>query len=158
MTWRRVQTVILTLVASLVVCGAAAQAQKKPASTATASTQQVPAEYQAGIAQLRIAKGYLEKAGDRWGGYRVQAIGSIDHAFEALGVSPESTPNEMASGNVDEPTMMNKGIASLQAAKADFDKAGNGWGGRKTNGLAHINQALQQLQEGITWAKQHKTY
>lgn len=157
MTRRKLETAILAVVASLGVFTATSQAQR-PSTQAAASAQQVPAEYQDGIAQLRIAKGYLEKAGDKWGGYRVNAITSIDEAFKALGVNPESTPTEMSSGNVDEPTMINQGIASLQAAKADFDKAGNGWGGRRAQGLAHINQALQQLQEGINWAKQHKTY
>jgi hypothetical protein len=118
----------------------------------------MPAQYQAGIAQLRVAKAYLEKAGDKWGGYRVQAIASIDHAFQALGVSPESTPNEMVSGNTDEPTMMNQGISGLQAAKADLAKPGAAFGGRNQKGIAYINQALQQLQEGINWAKAHKTY
>jgi hypothetical protein len=132
---------------------------KQPATkTATATQQNVPAEYQEGIAQLRIAKGYLEKAGDKWGGYRVKGIASIDQALKALGVSPESTPQEMASGNVDEPGMMNSGIASLQIAKADFAKAGNNWGGRKARAIAFIDRALEDLQTGITWAKEHKTY
>jgi hypothetical protein len=158
MTRTRLETMILALVASLGIFTATSQAQTKPAPQATASTQQVPAEYQAGIAQLRVAKGYLEKAGDKWCGYRTGAIRYIDRAFEALGVSPESTPSEMSTGNVDEPGMMNNGVASLQAAKADFEKAGSGWGGRKVNGLNNINQALEQTQKGITCAKEHKTY
>jgi hypothetical protein len=118
----------------------------------------VPAGYRQGIAQLRTAKGYLEKAGDRWGGYRVKGIASIDQAFTALGVSPESTPQEMQSGNVDEPRMMNGGISSLKAARADFEKADNDWGGRKEKAVALIDQALKDLQTGIDWAKEHKTY
>ncbi len=126
--------------------------------TSTTAQQSVPAEYQAGIAQLRTAKGYLEKAGDKWGGYRVKGIASIDHALTALGVSSESTPQEMQSGNVDEPAMLNGGISALQAARADFSKAGNNWGGRKEKGVALIDQALQDLQTGINWAREHKTY
>ncbi len=159
---RTVGTAILALVASLGVFTGLSQVQaqtpRQPAPKAAVSAQNVPAEYQAGIAQLRVAKGYLEKAGDKWGGYRVKGITSIDQAFRALGVSPESTPTEMQSGNVDEPGMMNSGIASLQSAKADFAKAGNNWGGRKERGIALINQALRDLQTGIDWAKQHKTY
>jgi hypothetical protein len=130
---------------------------KRPATKASTAAQ-VPAEYQAGIAQMRVAKGYLEKAGDKWGGYRIKGIASIDRAFRALGVSPESTPDEMQSGNVDEPSMMNSGISSLQTAKANFSEAGNGWGGRKERALALIDQALSDLQTGIDWAKEHKTY
>jgi hypothetical protein len=118
----------------------------------------VPAEYQDGIAQLRVAKGYLEKAGDKWGGYRVKGIASIDQALQALGANPESTPQEMQSGNVDEPGMMNSGMSSLQTAKADFAKAGNHWGGRKARAVALIDQALRDLQTGINWAKEHNTY
>jgi hypothetical protein len=155
-------TVILAFVVTLGIFTTRSQGQtSKPnqaARNAAAAPQNVPAEYQDGIAQLRIAKGYLEKAGDKWGGYRVKGIASIDQAFKALGVSPESTPQEMESGNVDEPTMMNSGIASLQTAKEDFAKAGNNWGGRKARAVALLDQALQDLQTGINWAQEHKTY
>lgn len=163
MRGRTLRTVILVLAASLGVLSAFSQAQtskpKQPATKPPNTTQpNVPAEYQAGIAKLRVAKGYLEKAGDKWGGYRVKAIESIDQAFKVLGVSPESTPNEMQSGDVDEPAMLNSGISNLQAAKADFAKAGNNWGGRKEKGVALIDQALRDLQTGIDWAKKNKTY
>ncbi len=151
MTRRKLSTCILTLVSSLIVFTATSQAQKS-------SAEQVPAEYQAGIAQLRVAKGYLEKAGDKWCGHRTGAIRYIDRAFQALGVSPESTPSEMSTGNVDEPMMMNKAMASLQSAKDDLSKAGSGWGGRKVNGLTNVNHALEEIQQGITCAKEHKTY
>jgi hypothetical protein len=163
MTRTRLGTSVLALAASLSVFMALSQAQtataKQPATKGTTAAQQnVPAEYQAGIAQLRAAKGYLEKAGERWGGYRISGIESIDQAFKALGVSTESTSGEMQSGNVDEPTMMNSAISSLQAARADFAKAGNDWGGRKEKAVALIDKALKDLQAGINWAKEHKTY
>ncbi|HUD65138.1 MAG TPA: hypothetical protein VMQ17_11195 [Candidatus Sulfotelmatobacter sp.] len=40
-------------------------------------------------------------------------------------MSAESTPNEMQSGDIDEPGMMNNGISSLQTARAEFAKAAN---------------------------------
>ena len=163
MTRTRLGTSVLALAASLSVFMALSHAQtataKQPATKGTTTAQQnVPAEYQAGIAQLRTAKGYLEKAGERWGGYRISGIESIDQAFKALGVSTESTSSEMQSGNVDEPTMMNSAISSLQAARANFAKAGNDWGGRKEKAVALTDKALQDLQAGINWAKEHKTY
>lgn len=162
MTPRRSGTAILALVASLGVFTGLSQGQtakpKQPAPKVLTAAQNVPAEYQAGIAQLRIAKGYLEKAGDKWGGYRVKGIASIDQAFKALAVSPESTPTEMQSGNVDEPGMMDSGISSLQTARADMAEVANDWGGRKEKALALIDQALNDLQTGINWAKEHKTY
>jgi hypothetical protein len=138
---------------------AQSQTAKRPAPKPAAKTQQnVPAEYQAGIAQLRVAKAYLEKAGNKWGGYRVKGIASIDQTFRTLGVSPESTPGEMESGNTDEPSMMNSGISSLETAKSDFAGAANDWGGRKQKAIALVDQALKDLQAGIDWAKEHKTY
>jgi len=149
----RLRTVILTLVPTLFVLATLSQGQMP-----YPKQQNVPAEYQDGIAQLRIAKGYLEKAGNKWGGYRVRGIRSIDHALTSLGVSPEATPQEMQSGNIDEPGMMNSGISSLQTAKGDFERAGNNWGGRKARAVAHIDRALQDLQTGIDWAREHNTY
>jgi hypothetical protein len=131
-------TRILALTASLAAFTAISAAQaanaKRPAPKATAA-QNVPAEYQAGIAQLRVAKGYLEKAGDKWGGYRVRGIMSIDQTFKVFGVSPQSTRDEMQSGNVDEPGMMDNGISALQTAQSDFAEISNDWGGRKQKAL-----------------------
>lgn len=154
----RLLTILLVTTTLTVVSLAQAKPATKATTPTTATQQNVPAEYQAGIAQMRIAKGYLEKAGDKWGGYRVKGIASIDQAFKALGVSPESTRNEMQSGNTDEPTMMNNAIAALQNAKTNFAQAGDDWGGRKEKGLTLINQALSDLQTGINYAKEHKTY
>jgi hypothetical protein len=163
MTRRTKRTAIYALAANLVVFAAVSWAQtqtqnaKKPAKAATTG-QNVPEEYQSGISQLRVAKAYLEKAGDKWGGYRIKGIASIDRAFRVFGVSAESTPGEMQSGNTDEPSMMNSGISSLQTARDAFASIGDNWGGRKEKGIALVDQALQDLQTGIDWAKEHKTY
>ncbi len=162
-TPKRLRIASTALVASLGVFVAWSEAQtpapKRPAPKVPAPAQQiVPAEYQAGISQLRVAKAYLQKAGDKWGGYRIKGIATIDQTFRTLGVSAESTPNEMQSGDVDEPGMMNNGISSLQTARGEFEKAANDWGGRKQKAIALIDQALKDLQTGIDWAKEHKTY
>lgn len=163
MVHQRLRMALCILLSSLCAIAALGQAQssaaKRPASkTATATQQSVPSEYQAGISQLRVAKAYLEKAGDKWGGYRVKGIATIDQTFRTLGVSTESTPSEMQSGNTDEPSMMDSGISSLQTARSDFAGAANDWGGRKEKAVALVDQALKDLQTGIDWAKEHKTY
>lgn len=164
MTPRRLRTASAALIASLGVLVALSPAQtsapKRPTPPKVPATAQqiVPAEYQAGISQLRVAKAYLQKAGNKWGGYRIKGIAAIDQTFKTLGVSAESTPNEMQSGDVDEPGMMNNGISSLQTARAEFEKAANDWGGRKQKAIALIDQSLKDLQTGIDWAKEHKTY
>jgi hypothetical protein len=132
--------------------------RRSPTRPLSTLQQNVPAEYQSAIRQLRVAKAYLEKAGDKWGGYRVKGFASIDQAFRALGVSAESTPGEMQSGNVDEPSMMNNGMSGLQSARAAFAGAASNWGGRRERAVARIDQALKDLQAGIEWAKQHNTY
>jgi len=159
MTQRQLLSAIFALVVSLSAFTARSQAQMAPPKPHAKPPQQdVPAEYRAGIAELRVAKGYLQKAGDRWGGYRAKAIGTIDRAFKALGVSPESTPHEMESAHADEPGMMNEGISHLQAAREAFAQAGDEWGGRKAKGVALIDEALEHCQTAITWAKEHKSY
>ena len=162
MAVRRIGMLILVPAVSLGVFTALAQAQTakpKPATKPAATTQQtVPAEYQEGIAQLRVAKGYLEKAGDKWGGYRVKGIASIDATFRTFGVNPQSTRDEMESGNVDEPGMMDSGISNLETARADISNVSDNWGGRKDKALALLDQALKDLQTGVDWAKEHKTY
>jgi hypothetical protein len=162
-TPKRLRIASAALVANLGVFVALSPAQtpapkRPPPKLPAAAQQNVPAEYQAGISQLRVAKACLQKAGDKWGGYRIKGIATMDQTFRTLGVSAESTPNEMQSGDVDEPGMMNNGISSLQTARAEFAKAANDWGGRKQKAIALIDQALKDLQTGIDWAKEHKTY
>ena len=114
---KRLGTAVLAVV-GLSGFAASGQTQKvNPRPQATRAQQNVPAEYQAGIAELRVAKGYLEKAGDKWGGYRVKGIASMNQAFKALGVSPESTPTEMQSGNVDEPGMMDSALPACKPSR-----------------------------------------
>jgi hypothetical protein len=160
MRWQRLSMAIVALAAGMVVSTGICQAQAKPATkSATPNMANVPADYQAGIKELRISKYYLEKAGDKWGGYRVKALAQIDNALKALlGTPLASQPDEMASGNTDEPGMMNSGIQHVQNAKADLNKAGDNWGGKRENALRFIDQALADLQAGINYAKQNKTY
>lgn len=129
-------------------------------STKSASLVQkdVPAEFKAAISQLAVAKSSLEKAGDKWGGHRIQAIHFVDAALEATGQSHVVAPGEMNSGPKDEPAAMQSGISSLQSAQSDFEKSGNQWGGKRAKALADISQALKELQAGIDYAKANHTY
>jgi hypothetical protein len=118
----------------------------------------VPAEFKAAIAALASSKSNLEKAGDKWGGHRVKAIHEIDQIFREVGQPQAPSSGEMKSGSVDEPAVLQSGIASLNTAKADFERSGNQWGGRRVKAISGINAALQELQTGIEYAKSHKTY
>ncbi|HEX8814140.1 MAG TPA: hypothetical protein VF753_01445 [Terriglobales bacterium] len=160
MTWQRLGTLVIALAASFVISIGTSQAQAKPATKAVQPNMaNVPAEYKGGINELRVAKYYLEKAGDKWGGYRVKGIAQIDNALRALlGTALASQPDEMASGNTDEPTMMNQGIQHVESARGDLAKAGDNWGGRREKALAFIDQAITDLQTGVSYAKQNKTY
>jgi hypothetical protein len=160
MRWQSLSVAVVALAMVVVISTGVSQAQAKPATkSATPNMANVPADYQAGITQLRVAKGYLEKAGDLWGGYRVKGIAEIDNALRALlGAPLSSQKDEMASPHSDAPSMMNAGIQHVQNAQADLNKAGDNWGGKREQALTHINQALSDLNEGINYAKQNKTY
>jgi hypothetical protein len=169
MTQQSFRTVVLALVSSLSVFGVFSQAQTanpkqtatpKQAPTAQATTveKDVPAEFKGGIAEMISAKSGLEKAGEGWGGHRVNAMRLIDEALKELGQTQTASPTEMNSGPKDEPTAMNSGITKLQTAKSDFQKAGNEWGGRKAKAVSLVEEALKELQLGIDYAKIHNTY
>jgi hypothetical protein len=169
MPQKRFTIVVLVLVASLSVFSLFSQAQtanpkqtatpkQAPAAQDTKVQKDVPAELKAGIAEMISAKSDLEKAGDKWGGHRVMAMHLIDEALKELGQTQTASPTEMDSGPKDEPTAMNSGIARLQTAKSDFQKAGNEWGGRKAKAVSLVDQALKELQLGIDYAKGHNTY
>ncbi len=167
MLHRNFTAMLLALATSACACGTLAAAQtsipRQPAlsrqtTMGQAVQKDVPAEFRSGIAALASAKSSLEKAGDRWGGHRVKAIHLIDEALNAVGQPQAHNPNEMKSGPQDEPAALESGISSLNTAKSDFERSGNQWGGRREKALAHINQALSELQIGIEYAKSHHTY
>jgi hypothetical protein len=159
-----VRRMVVVLAASLGVFGMVSQAQTGaiPRQTTTPrqtqSTTAVPAEYKSGISALLGAKSALEKAGDKWGGHRVKAIHQIDEALRALGQTPAVSSTEMKSGNTDEPAELQSGISQLNTAKSDLERAGNQWGGRKAKAISYVDEALKELQVGIEYAKEHKTY
>jgi hypothetical protein len=124
----------------------------------SAVQQDVPGEFKAAISQMLGAKSSLEKAGDRWGGHRVKAIHSIDEALREIGQPQSGGRTEMKSGSTDEPAALESGITQLNAAKSDFERSGNQWGGRRAKAITLIDQALRDLQQGIEYAKAHKTY
>jgi len=151
------------LAVSLGICTTFSEAQMATPRLGTGTKpavvqKDVPAEFQAAIAQMISAKGDLEKAGDKWGGHRVKAIGIIDQALRAVGQPPVASRNEMKSGNTDEPALMNSGISKLNTAKSEFEKSGNQWGGRRAKAVSLIDEALKELQVGIEYAKSHHTY
>ena len=168
MTRKSCRTVALVLASGLSVFGAVSQAQMTNPRAATSPKQaqnvqktvqkDVPAEFKSGIAQLISAKGILEKAGDKWGGHRVKAIHLIDEALAAVGQPQARSAGEMKSGPKDVPADLQSGIADLNSAKSDFERAGNQWGGRKARAISLINEALRELQTGIEYAKSHGTY
>jgi len=158
----RPTTVILVLAASLSVSNAVSRAQttapKQPAKAKATAVQNVPAEFQAAISQMRTAKGSLQKAGDKWCGHRIKAISLIDRTLRALGQPSTPSQAEMDSGPKDEPTELQDGITALESAKSDFEKSGNEWGGKREKAVSLIGEALNELQLGIECAKSQGTY
>lgn len=154
---RSFKTMVLVIAASLSVSSAVSLAETQKAKGA-AVQRDVPAEFQAAISEMQSAKSSLEKAGDKWGGHRVKAIGFIDQALRVVGNPPAPSKTEMESGPKDEPAEMDSGRTALQSAESDFERSGNEWGGRRAKAMSLIHQALEELQLGIDFAKSHGTY
>ena len=113
-------------------------------------------EIQAGITALVSAKASLVKAGDKWGGHRVKAIGLIDKALKACGQPQTHVKGEMTSGSTDDAASLQAGTTELTTAQKDFTNSKNTWGGRRDQALALINQALQELQLATNAANKPK--
>jgi hypothetical protein len=134
----------------------AARPTTGPKQAQATTATQVPAEFKSGIEALQSAMSSLEKAGDKWGGHRVKAMQLIDRALQQCGQPPTKVAAE--SGNTDEPEALQSGIEALNNAQSDFEKAGSQWGGRKAKAMSLIDDALQELQTGVEYAKSHDTY
>lgn len=130
--------------------------QPNPKHPAQAPAGTVPPEIQAGITALVSAKASLVKAGDKWGGHRVKAIGLIDKALKACGQPQTHVKGEMTSGSTDDAASMQAGTTELTTAQKDFTNSKNTWGGRRDQALALINQALQELQLATSAANKPK--
>lgn len=121
-----------------------------------ANSIQVPADLQRGITAMQDAISNLAKAGLKWGGHKQRAARFINQALAACG-QPVVHPVEAESSG-DESTAMAAAYAQIARAKNDFDNAGDDWGGRRDKARSSIDQALQELQLGIDFAKNHNTY
>ena len=130
--------------------------QPNPKHPAQAPAGPVPPELKAGIAALVSAKASLVKAGDKWGGHRVKAIGLIDKALKACGQPQTHVKGEMTSGSTDDAASLQAGTTELTTAQKDFTNSKNTWGGRRDQALALINQALQELQLATSAANKPK--
>lgn len=158
MIQKTLKLVVLALAVSLGVFCVLTQAQtpKPKAGRQVATAVAVPAEFQPGIAAMLSAKSTLEKAGDKWGGYRVKAIHSIDQALDACGKQQTKGQGEMKSGSTDIEADIQSAMTQLTTAKTTFEKSGNDWDGRRTKVVSLIDQALKDLQSAIDYAKNRK--
>ena len=118
----------------------------------------VSADFSAGIASLLSAKSALANSGNRWGGHKQTAVRMIDRAIAACGQNQIASPPERQSPPANEQSAMQDGITQLNSAKSVFEQTANGGSACSTTAIPLINQALQELQAGVDFAKSHNNY
>jgi len=116
----------------------------------------VPAEFQAGITAMQSAGGYLQNAGNKWGGHKVKAVNLINQALVACG-QPRNSPAGANSGATDESSAVQSALTQMTSARDVFAGATDAWDGRRDQALALINQAISEIQAGIDFAKSHSS-
>jgi len=55
----------------------------------------------------------------------------------------------------DVPAEVNSARGALKGAYNDLQHAGGEWGGHRVSAMKHIQEAMAELNEAETWAKQH---
>ena len=55
----------------------------------------------------------------------------------------------------DVPAEVNSARSALKGAYNDLQHAGSEWGGHRVSAMKHIQEAMAELNEAETWAKQH---
>ena len=113
-----------------------------------------------GVAAMQSAKSALQQAGNAWGGHKVAALRLINSALGACGLNQTNNPaalNSPAPAN-DVRAAMQSAITQLNAARSEFKNAGNSTGGCGPDAPSLIGQALNELEAGIEFAKNHNNY
>jgi hypothetical protein len=121
---------------------------------------------------LQQAKAAVESASPNKGGHREQAIVLIQQAIEAVDagmrfaaahptemgavepVAAAEPVNENVPGAERQPRMRD-GIIYLREARRQLDEAKHDKGGHRVQALGLIQQAINQLREGIAFANTH---
>lgn len=60
-----------------------------------------------------------------------------------------------ASPQRDVPAEVNSARQALQNARGELEHAGAQWGGHRVAAMKHIDEALKELKEAETWAREH---
>ena len=56
----------------------------------------------------------------------------------------------------DVPAEVDSARHALQNAYNDLEHAGGEWGGHRSNAMKHIQEAIRELNEAETWAREHR--
>jgi hypothetical protein len=127
---------------------------------------------EAALSALTQAKQAVEAASPNKGGHREQALGLIQQAIDAVNngiqyaaahpgeVGVEEGPaapepvNENVAGGQNQPNMA-QGIVQLREARRQLREAKHDKGGYRVQAMNLIQQAIEQLKEGIRFANTH---
>jgi hypothetical protein len=72
----------------------------------------------------------------------------------ALILAPVAIPSPH-SPQRDVPAEVDAARNALKQAHNDLEHAGGEWGGHRVNAMKHIQEAISELNQAETWAKQH---
>jgi hypothetical protein len=162
-------TCALAIALGLAACGGA---QTPPPAPPPAAADNGQPRMQAALGALERAKVEVEAASPNKGGHRETALGLITQAIDAVRAgeayaathadevgapegpaAPEPVDAEVAGANA-QPRMA-AAIVALREARAQLRDAKHDKGGHRAQALAYVQQAIEQLKEGIRFANLH---
>jgi len=117
----------------------------------------VPAEFQAGLADLQNAQNSLLTAGLKWGGHKAKASGFINQALTAC-EQPTIPLREAAVAATEQSAAMQNSFTQLTNAINVFKSSTDTWEGRRDQAVTLMQQALSEIQAGIDFAKNHNNF
>jgi hypothetical protein len=107
------------------------------------------------------ALGFLRRATADKGGYRARSVKMINSAISEInqGIAYDRNNESVFEGEylnpvIDQP-MMIKAKDALKSARENLEKATADKGGHRTKALKWVNDAIDEIQRGVDWDRDH---
>jgi hypothetical protein len=169
-TWHAIIAVGLGSI--LNACGGAQTPPPVAGPPAAVAADNGQPKMEAALVALQRAQAEVNAASPNKGGHRETALGLIAHAIDAVNAGREyaaAHPTEVGEAEgpaapepVDEEVpgagrqpRMAAGIVALREARRQLNEAKHDKGGHRVQAIGLINQAIEQLKEGIRFANTH---
>lgn len=160
------------IIASLAFLVACASSPPPPPVSAPVAADNGQPRMQAALGALQRAQSEVNAAEPNKGGHRENALRLIQEAIDAVnagmayaashpgeegaaeGPAPAEPVDEEVRGAENQPRMA-AGIVALREARKQLREAKHDKGGHRERAVALINQAIEQLREGVRFANTH---